>query len=115
MLLTSNCQVCGSRFGTITCGYCNRLVCSSCFVKEKDRCIKCTRMKKPPYSFLKRTSPFIALFVALWFFTAGVYPFPLYIAAGKPIDPIIMQPILIATVIMIIPFAFLIFAWKKRP
>jgi hypothetical protein len=84
-------------------------------MQEKSKCVKCARIKKPPYRFLKRNSPFIALFVALWFFTSGFYPFPLYIATGKPIDPVIMQPILIATVIMIIPFAFLIVAWKKRP
>jgi hypothetical protein len=84
-------------------------------MQEKNRCVKCARTIKPPYRFLKRNSPFIGLFVALWFFTSGFYPFPLYIATGKPLDPVIMQPILIATVIMIIPFAFLIVAWKKRP
>ena len=84
-------------------------------MQDKNRCVKCSRTKKPPYSFLKRTAPFIALFVALWFFTAGVYPFPWFLATGKPIDPVIMQPILITTAIMVIPFAFLIVAWKKRP
>jgi uncharacterized membrane protein len=55
------------------------------------------------------------LFAALWFFTSGFYPFPFYLAVGKPIDMTIMQPILIASTIMVIPFLFLMVAWKKKP
>jgi hypothetical protein len=40
------------------------------------------------------------LFVAFWFFTAGVYPFPYFFAIGKSLDPAIMEPILIATGVM---------------
>jgi hypothetical protein len=72
-------------------------------------------MKKPPYKFLKRNLPFILLFVVFWFFTAGVYPFPYFLAIGKSLDPAVMEPILIATGLMAIPFTFLLIAWKKRP
>jgi hypothetical protein len=47
------------------------------------------------------------LFVAFWFFTAGVYPFPYFFAIGKSLDPAIMEPILIA-----IPFSFLILSYR---
>jgi uncharacterized membrane protein len=55
------------------------------------------------------------LFAALWFFTSGFYPFPFYLAIGKNIDMNIMQPILIASTLMAIPFIFLMVAWKKKP
>jgi hypothetical protein len=55
------------------------------------------------------------LFVAFWFFTVGVYPFPYFLAIGKSLDPVIMEPILIATGVMATPFTFLVMAWKKRP
>ena len=113
--MTTNCQICGSRFGDYTCPYCGKSVCSSCIAQDKGKCIKCGRMKRPPYKFLKRNFPFIMLFVALWFFTSGIYPFPYFLAIGKSLDPVIMEPILIATGLMIIPFTFLVIAWKKRP
>jgi len=50
------------------------------------------------------------LFVAFWFFTAGVYPFPYFLATGKSLDPVIMEAILIATGVMAIPFTFLVIA-----
>ena len=90
-------------------------VCSSCLVQDKTRCLKCGRTRKPPYKFLRRNLLFIMLFVAFWFFTAGVYPFPYFVAIGKSLDPAIMEPILIATGVMAIPFIFLVIAWKKRP
>jgi hypothetical protein len=113
--MTKDCQICGSRFGDLVCIYCTKSICSSCLVQDKNKCIKCARMKKTPYKFLRRNYPFILLFVVFWFFTAGVYPFPYFLAIGKSLDPAIMQPILIATGLMAIPFTFLLVAWKKRP
>jgi hypothetical protein len=55
------------------------------------------------------------LFVAFWFFTAGIYPFPYFYAIGKSLDPAIMEPILTATEVMTIPLTFLVIARKKRP
>jgi hypothetical protein len=51
----------------------------------------------------------------MWFFVSGLYPFPYIIAIGQSIDFRIMQPVLIATGIMMIPFVFLLFAWNKKP
>ena len=65
-------------------------------------------------SFLKRNLPYIALIVALWFFVSGLYPFPYFMAIGIPVDLAIVQPVLIATTVMTIPFIFMLFAWKKR-
>jgi hypothetical protein len=113
--MVKDCEICGSRFGDLICAYCTKSICSSCLVQDKGRCIKCAGMKKPPYKFLKRNWPFILLFIVLWFFTAGVYPFPYFLAIGKSLDPVIMQPILIATGLMAIPFTFLLIAWKKKP
>jgi uncharacterized membrane protein len=53
--------------------------------------------------------------VAMWFFVSGLYPFPYFYAVGIPVDNEIMQPVLIATAILLIPFIFMIFAWRKRP
>jgi hypothetical protein len=72
-------------------------------------------MRKPPYKYLRRTFPFSMLFVAFWFFTTGFYPFPYFVTIGKSLDPAVMEPILITTGVMAIPFIFLIIAWKTRP
>ena len=53
--------------------------------------------------------------VAMWFFVSGLYPFPYFYAVGIPVDIVIMQPVLIATAILLIPFIFMIFAWRKSP
>jgi hypothetical protein len=110
----NSCTICGSRFGDRICPYCRRNVCSSCIVYGKNMCIKCSVVAKVPPSFLKRNAKFILLFVALWFFVSGLYPFPYMIAIGESVDYRIVQPVLIATGIMIIPFVFLMFAWNKR-
>lgn len=73
--------------------------------------MKCGRMRKPPYKNLRRNFPL--LFVVFWFFTAGVYPFPHFVVIGKSLDPAIMDPIMIATRVMAIPFIFLFIAWKS--
>ncbi len=113
--MSKNCEICGSRFGEFICPYCDKTVCSSCLIQDKSRCLKCGRLKKPASRFIRRNLLFILLFVGFWFFTAGVYPFPYFMAIGKALNPSIMEPILIATGVMAIPFTFLIIAWKKRP
>jgi hypothetical protein len=50
----------------------------------------------------------------MWFFVSGLYPFPYFMAIGIPVDMAIVQPVLIATTVMTIPFVFMLFAWKKR-
>ena len=113
--MLAKCQICSSYFGDIKCVYCQRVVCSSCISDNKIKCKKCGAQKKPPSNFLKSNIRYILLFVALWFFVSGLYPFPYLLAIGVPLDFRIMQPVLIATGIMMIPFVFMMFAWKKRP
>lgn len=55
------------------------------------------------------------MIVAVWFFVSGLYPFPYFYAVGIPVDPVLMQPVLIATAILLIPFIFMMFAWRKQP
>jgi hypothetical protein len=55
------------------------------------------------------------MLVAVWFFVSGLYPFPYFYAVGIPVDSVIMQPVLIATAILLIPFIFMMFAWRKQP
>ena len=76
--------------------------------------MKCNKVKAAPPSFLKRNVKFILLFIAFWFFVSGLYPFPYMMALAKPVDFRIIQPVLIATGIMLIPFVFLMFAWNRR-
>jgi uncharacterized membrane protein len=78
------------------------------------RCTRCTSNKVEKISFFKKNLPYIALIVALWFFVSGLYPFPYFMAIGIPVDMAIVQPVLIATTVMTIPFIFMLFAWKKR-
>lgn len=65
-------------------------------------------------SFIKKNLPYILMIVAVWFFVSGLYPFPYFMAVGIPVDMAIVQPILITTTVMMIPFIFMLFAWKKR-
>jgi hypothetical protein len=78
------------------------------------RCTRCSSNKLEKISFFKKNLPYIALIVASWFFVSGLYPFPYFMAIGIPVDMAIVQPVLIATTVMTIPFIFMLFAWKKR-
>ena len=109
----SQCYICGSRFGDIECIDCNRIICSSCLVQSKGKCKNCSIAKRR-FSSLRRNIPYILMFVAIWFFVAGFYPFPYFYAVGIPVDNTIMQPVLIATAIFLIPFVFMMFAWRKK-
>jgi len=110
----ANCEICGSRFGSRSCVICSKIVCSSCINRQGTRCARCASRKVEKVSFFQRNLPYIALIVALWFFVSGLYPFPYFMAIGIPVDMAIVQPVLIATTVMTIPFIFMLFAWKKR-
>jgi hypothetical protein len=112
--MQKSCTICGSRFGDRICPYCERRVCSSCIVYGKNTCVKCDKTRAAPPSFLKRNAKFILLFVALWFFVSGLYPFPFMMALGMSVDFRVIQPVLIATGILLVPFIFLMFAWNRR-
>jgi hypothetical protein len=109
-----SCTICGSRFGDRVCPRCEKNVCSSCVVYGKNTCVKCDKTGAAPRGFLKRNAKFILLFVAFWFFVSGLYPFPFMMALGQSVDFRVIQPVLIATGIMLVPFIFLMFAWNKR-
>lgn len=108
------CYICGSRFGEVICAYCNQTVCTSCLIQSEKKCKRCAISNKKPPGFLRRNGPYILMVVAMWFFVSGLYPFPYFYAVGIPVDNVIMQPVLIATAILLIPFVFMIFAWRKR-
>lgn len=76
--------------------------------------MKCDKDKVVPSGFLKRNAKFILLFIAFWFFVSGLYPFPYMMASGQTVDFRVIQPVLIATGIMLVPFIFLMFAWNRR-
>ena len=111
----SQCYICGSRFGNVTCAYCNQTVCSSCLIQSERKCKRCAISKKKSAGVLKRNGPLIIMLVAVWFFVSGLYPFPYFYAVGIPVDPVLMQPVLIATAILLIPFICMMFAWRKQP
>ena len=113
--LLNQCYICGSKFGNIICAYCNQNTCSSCLIESERKCRRCAISKKPRSGFLRRNIPFILMMVAIWFFVSGLYPFPYFYAVGMPVDEAIMQPVLIATAIFMIPFIFIMIAWRKRP
>ena len=108
----TKCYVCGSRFADLDCNFCNNNVCSSCYSTSKEKCTRCIKIKKT--GFIRRNLHYILMFVALWFFVSGLYPFPYYYAVGIPVDFGIVQPVFIATAIMIIPFILMMIAWKKK-
>jgi hypothetical protein len=110
----TSCTICGSRFGDRICPNCETNVCSSCVVYGKNTCVKCNKVTAAPPSFLRRNLAFILLFVAFWFFVSGLYPFPYMMAIGQKVDFRVIQPVLIATGIMLIPFVFMMFAWNRR-
>lgn len=89
-------------------------MCSSCIDIQENKCIKCG-IKKKKYNVIRRNIHYILLLVGLWFIVCGVYPFPFLFALGMPVDPVIMQPILISTGIMLTPFIIMMFVWNKRP
>lgn len=89
-------------------------MCSSCINDQQKKCIRCNVAKKK-YNVVRRNIHYILFLVALWFVVCGVYPFPIFFALGMPVDPVIMQPILISTGIMLTPFIIMMFVWNKRP
>jgi len=110
----TTCDICGSRFGSKSCVICSKIVCTSCVNRQGTICKRCSSKKIEGVSFFKKNLPYIALIIAMWFFVSGLYPFPYFMLIGTPVDMGIMQPVLIATTVMTIPFIFMLFAWKKR-
>ncbi len=120
--MESDCFICGSKFPTKECYFCQRKICTSCVVPadvtgsySTTKCIACDRRKINKISVLsvlKRNKLVLGLLGAFWIYT--VFPLPFLQLFGIKIDPISFQPIFITTAVMTIPFVFMLFAWQKR-
>lgn len=83
-------------------------------VDEGLKCVKCVNRNSVPLKqFIKRNKFLIISIGAIWVYT--VYPFPFLVALGFNVDISAVQAVLIATVVLTIPFLFLLKAWQKRP
>lgn len=118
----AECTVCGSRFATKKCYFCQKHVCTSCIVPADVvgsattvKCAACQRKGVTKISFLavvRRNKLVLGVLGGFWLFT--VFPVPFLNLAGYENAMIVLQPVLIATVIMTIPFVFMMIAWQKR-
>lgn len=108
------CAICGGRFAEHKCTYCCRSVCSSCMNVENNKCLKCRNITAIPLrQFVRRNLILIIFLGTVWIYT--VYPFPFLYALGFELDMSALQPILIATVVLAIPFIFMLRTWQKKP
>lgn len=118
------CSICGSRFAQKRCYFCQKHVCSSCILPDDVsgstttvKCIACHRKGVSKISFLSvaRRNKFVfGVIAGFWVF--AVFPLPFLNLAGYEADVLvtILQPVLIATGLMSIPFVFMMIAWQKR-
>ena len=63
--------------------------------------------------FVRRNLILFIFLGTIWIYT--VYPFPFLYALGFDLDMSAILPILIATVVLAIPFLFMLRAWQKMP
>ena len=120
--MESQCAICGSKFVTRQCYFCQSKICTSCIVPEDvtgnyttTKCITCDRRKINKISFvsvLNRNKFILGILAGFWIYT--VFPLPFLQLFGIKIDPTSFQPILITTAVMTIPFLFMFFTWQKR-
>ncbi|AIC15080.1 B-box zinc finger protein [Nitrososphaera viennensis] len=118
----ANCSICGSRFAEKKCYFCQNKVCTSCTVPADVtgsaitvKCMTCDRKGINKISFfavLKRNKFLLGVIFGFWIFT--IFPLPFLQLAGYEASAIVLQPVLFATAILIIPFVFMLFAWQKR-
>ena len=120
----TNCFVCGSRFAEKKCYFCQKHVCTACIVPDHVaggattvKCVSCHRKGVKKLGFLTvvtRNKFILGVLAGFWIFT--VFPVPFINLAGYESDVLIsiLQPVLIATGLMTIPFIFMMIAWQKR-
>ncbi len=119
-----DCSVCGSRFASKRCYFCQKHACTSCIVppdvagsRTTVKCVTCERNKVTKISIaavVRRNKMVFGILGGYWLF--AVFPFPFLNLSGYSEEVLasIMQPVLIATAIMTIPFVFMMIAWQKR-
>lgn len=120
----ADCSVCGSRFASKRCYFCQKHTCTSCIVppdvagsRTTVKCVICEREKVSKIgvaAVLRRNKMVFGILGGYWLF--AVFPFPFLNLGGYPDDVLmsILQPVLIATAVMTIPFMFMIIAWQRR-
>ena len=83
-------------------------------ISEGLKCIKCKDKKTIPVKrFVRRNIILIIFLSTIWVYT--IYPFPFLYALGFDIDMSAIQPVLIATIVLAIPFIIMLRVWQKRP
>lgn len=108
------CEICGGRFAEHRCIFCNRTVCSSCMAPETGKCRRCSGVRRLPLGrFVRRNMILFIVLGLIWTYT--VYPWPFLHAFGLEFDMSVIQPILIVSIVLAIPFVFMMRAWQKRP
>ena len=120
----ANCSVCGSRFAEKKCYFCQRHICTSCITPSDVagsattiKCIDCQRKgvnKISALAVLRRNKFIFGVLAAFWLF--AIFPVPFINLSGYEGDVLItiLQPVLIATGLMTVPFIFMMMAWQKR-
>ncbi len=119
--MESQCAICGSKFASRQCYFCQSKICTSCIVPEDvtgnyttTKCITCDRRKINKISFvsvLNRNKFILGVLAGFWIYT--VFPLPFLQLFGIKIDPTSFQPILITTAVMTIPFLFMFLLGRK--
>lgn len=120
----ADCAICGSRFASRRCYFCQKHTCTSCIVpadvsgsRTTVKCLTCERKKVNKISIaavLRRNKMVFGILGGYWLF--AIFPLPFLNLSGYSEDVLasILQPVLIATAIMTIPFVFMVIAWQKR-
>jgi hypothetical protein len=76
--------------------------------------MKCrNRSSVPLKPFIRRNIVLIIFLGTIWIYT--IYPFPFLVALGFNVDISAIQPVLIATIVLAIPFIIMLRVWQKRP
>jgi hypothetical protein len=117
-----DCTICGSKFPTRECYFCQSKICTSCVVPgdvsgsySTTKCITCDRRKINKISIvsvLKRNKFILGLVAAFWIY--AVFPLPFLQLFGIKMESWTFQPIFLTAGAMTIPFVFMFFAWQKR-
>ncbi len=83
---------------------------------EISKCIKCKdKNKLPMRQFVRRNLILFVFLGVIWIFTVYPWPFLYAMGLGFDLDMSVLQPILITSLVLVIPFLFMLRAWQKKP